>query len=67
VLNAALFAARAVDELHLTLVPRILGGALAPSMVAGEGFEPNAVPDGRIVSCDQLGDELFLVYEFLWA
>jgi 5-amino-6-(5-phosphoribosylamino)uracil reductase len=67
VLNAALFAARAVDELHMTLVPRILGGALAPSMVAGEGFEPNAVPDGRIVSCDQLGDELFLVYEFIWA
>ena len=67
VLNAALFAARAVDELHMTLVPRILGGTVAPSMVGGEGFEPDAVPDGRLVSCNRLGDELFLVYEFVWV
>jgi riboflavin-specific deaminase-like protein len=66
VLNAGLFAARAVDELYLTLVPRILGGTTAPSLVAGDGFEADALPDGRLRSCEQNGDDLFLVYEFLW-
>jgi 2,5-diamino-6-(ribosylamino)-4(3H)-pyrimidinone 5'-phosphate reductase len=67
VLNAALFAARAVDELYMTLVPRILGGSNAPSLVGGEGFERDAVPDGRLLSCERMDDDLFLVYEFLWA
>jgi riboflavin-specific deaminase-like protein len=67
VLNAKLFAARAVDELHVTLVPRVLGGSRAPTMVEGDGFEPDAIPDGRLASCDRLGDELFLVYTFDWA
>jgi riboflavin-specific deaminase-like protein len=66
VLNAQLFAARAVDELYVTLVPRILGGSRAPTMVEGDGFEPDAIPDGRLASCERVGDELFLVYEFDW-
>jgi 2,5-diamino-6-(ribosylamino)-4(3H)-pyrimidinone 5'-phosphate reductase len=66
VLNAALFAARAVDELYLTLVPRILGGTSAPSLVGGDGFEADSLPDGRLRSCEQNGDDLFLVYEFIW-
>ena len=37
---AALFAARAVDEAYLTLVPRVLGGTHAPTMVGGAGFCP---------------------------
>jgi len=67
VLNAGFFAARAVDELYMTLVPRILGGSGAPSMVAGDGFEPDALPDARLAACDRVGDELFLVYEFVWV
>jgi riboflavin biosynthesis pyrimidine reductase len=66
VLNARFFAARAVDELHLTLVPRVLGGATAPTIVAGEGFEPDAIPDARLASLERVGDELFLVYAFDW-
>jgi riboflavin-specific deaminase-like protein len=66
VLNAQLFAARAVDELYVTLVPRVLGGARAPTMVAGDGFAPDAIPDARLAACDRVGDELFLVYEFDW-
>jgi riboflavin biosynthesis pyrimidine reductase len=66
VLNERLFAARAVDELHLTLAPRILGGSDAPTMVEGDGFDADALPDGRLISCDRVGDELFLVYEFVW-
>jgi riboflavin-specific deaminase-like protein len=67
VLNAGFFAARAVDELYLTLVTRIFGGNSAPSLVGGDGFEANAIPDGRLISLDRNGDELFLVYEFVWG
>jgi 5-amino-6-(5-phosphoribosylamino)uracil reductase len=67
VLLAALFAARAVDELYMTLVPRILGGAGAPTIVEGGGFEPDEIPDAKLVSADRVGDELFLRYDFAWA
>jgi 2,5-diamino-6-(ribosylamino)-4(3H)-pyrimidinone 5'-phosphate reductase len=66
VLNARLFAAHAVDELYLTLVPRILGGSSAPTVVEGDGFEPDAIPFARLAACDRVGDELYLVYAFDW-
>lgn len=65
-LNARLFAARAIDELYLTIVPRILGGASAPTIVGGLSFEPDAIPDARLTCCEQVGDELYLVYRFDW-
>jgi riboflavin-specific deaminase-like protein len=64
VLNARLFAVRAVDELYVTIVPRILGGESAPTIVEGGGFEPDAIPDARLARVEQAGDELFLVYRF---
>src|SRR5262245_36871996 len=64
VLVADLFGARAVDELYLTVVPRILGGAAAPTLAAGAGFDPDQIPDGRLVSVDRVDDELYLRYEF---
>jgi riboflavin-specific deaminase-like protein len=67
VLNASLFAARAVDELYLTLVPRIFGGASAPTVVEGDGFEPDAIPDARLMSVERIEDEVFLVYAFEWT
>jgi len=66
VLAAAFFAARAVDELYLTIVPRVLGGKDAPTFVEGPGFDPNAIPAARIASLERIGEELFLVYEFRW-
>ncbi len=63
---AQLLAARAVDEIHLTLTPRILGGARAPSMVNGAGFAPDEIPDAKLAAVEQLGDELFLRYELSW-
>jgi riboflavin-specific deaminase-like protein len=66
VLNAAMFAARAVDELYLTVVPRILGGAGAPTIVEGDGFAPDHIPDARLTRCEAVGDEVFLVYAFDW-
>jgi riboflavin-specific deaminase-like protein len=67
VLNARFLAARAVDEVYLTLVPRLLGGADAPTIVEGDGFEPDAMPDARLASVDRVGDELFLVYALDWS
>jgi 5-amino-6-(5-phosphoribosylamino)uracil reductase len=64
ILVADLFAARAVDELYLTVVPRILGGAAAPTLVAGAGFDPEQIPDARLVALERVGDELYLRYEF---
>jgi 5-amino-6-(5-phosphoribosylamino)uracil reductase len=64
---AQLFAARAVDEIYLTLVPRILGGAHAPTLAGGTGFGPDEIPDARLTSLERRGDELFLRYEISWA
>ena len=47
VLTAQLFAARAVDQLYVTFVPRILGGEHAPTMVEGPGFAPDSIPDAK--------------------
>jgi 5-amino-6-(5-phosphoribosylamino)uracil reductase len=63
-LNAQLFAAGAIDELYLTIVPRILGGAKAPTLAQGSGFAADEIPDGRLASVERVEDELFLVYRF---
>lgn len=63
-LNARLFAAGAIDELYVTVVPRILGGKSAPTMVDGDGFAADAIPDARIANVERVGDELFVVYQF---
>ncbi len=67
VVNASLLAARAIDELFLTIVPRVLGGSSAPTIVEGNGFAPDALPDARLTHVEQVGDELFLVYAFDWT
>jgi riboflavin-specific deaminase-like protein len=66
VLNASLLAARALDEMFLTVVPRVLGGSGAPTVVEGDGFAPDALPDARLTHVEQRGDELFLTYVFEW-
>jgi 2,5-diamino-6-(ribosylamino)-4(3H)-pyrimidinone 5'-phosphate reductase len=66
VLVGDLFRARAVDELYLTLVPRILGGTDAPTLAEGRGFMPDDIPDARLAVVDRVGDELFLRYDFRW-
>jgi riboflavin-specific deaminase-like protein len=65
-LCARLYAARAVDEAYVTLVPRILGGARAPTMVGGPGFSPDQIPDGHLAGVERVHDELYLRYEFNW-
>jgi riboflavin-specific deaminase-like protein len=51
-----------IDEYHVTLTPRIIGGTESPTLVDGEGFEPKDVLDLKLKSCRKVGDELYLTY-----
>lgn len=61
-LNNALFRENLVDEIHLTLCPRVFGGRTAPTIADGLGATrlANATPF-KITSRRRLAHELFLV------
>jgi riboflavin-specific deaminase-like protein len=62
-LNGALFRAGLVNELHLTLCPRVLGGRSAPTIADGPGAVKLAEASQlTLKSMKRVGDELFLVY-----
>jgi riboflavin-specific deaminase-like protein len=62
-LNDALFRAGLVNELHLTICPKIFGGRRAPTIADGRGFSHLAAADRfRIKSTRQIGEELFTVF-----
>ena len=57
-------AADAIDEMHLTLCPIVVGGA-APTLVDGAGFDRADVRRLALVACETEGDEIFLHYRNL--
>ena len=62
-LNGALFQADLVDEINLTLCPKIIGGRDAPTIAGGK--DPLRLADAKqfkLVSMKRHGDEAFLVY-----
>jgi riboflavin-specific deaminase-like protein len=62
-LNEALFRARLVNELNLTICPKAFGGRAAPTIVDGTGVSKLADATRlRLTSLKRDGDELFLVY-----
>jgi len=61
-LNFSFFRENLVDEVYLTITPRILGGATAPTPVDGRGFLKNSHVRLKLVSSSRNGDELFLRY-----
>jgi riboflavin-specific deaminase-like protein len=62
-LNSALFRAGLVDELHLTICPKIFGGRSAPTIAEREGLRHLAdAAQLELKSMRRVGDELFLVY-----
>ena len=62
-LNDALFRAGLVDELHLTVCPRVFGGARAPTIADGLGVARLAdAAELKQISCKRVGDELLLVF-----
>ncbi len=67
-LNGALFRADLVDELHLTVCPKILGGRAAPTIVDGLGRRILAdATKLEIESAQRHGEEMFLVYRVVKA
>ena len=65
-LNDALFRAHLVDELHLTVCPKVFGGRAAPTIADGLGAG-NLADAARLElqSSRRHGDEMFLVYRVL--
>ena len=62
-LNAALFHAGLVDELNLTICPKIIGDRAAPTIAGGDNIMRLAdAAQLELKSLRRLGDELFLVY-----
>ncbi len=62
-LNDALFRAGLVDELHLTICPRVIGGRQAPTIADGLGFSHlSGALQLRLVSTKRVGDELFCLF-----
>ena len=51
-----------IDEYHVTLTPRILGGSQAPTLVDGRGLLPRESLQLKLVQCRPVGDELYLIY-----
>jgi riboflavin-specific deaminase-like protein len=63
-LNAALFHAGLVDELHLTICPTIFGGRTAPTLADGAGALTLKEATGlKLKSAKRHDDELFLTYQ----
>jgi riboflavin-specific deaminase-like protein len=62
-LNDALFRTGLVDELHLTICPKIFGGNAAPTIADGEGFHrlAEAAPL-QMRSFKLVGNEVFAVF-----
>lgn len=61
-LNWELFRLGFVDEINVTVCPKVFGGATAPTMVDGQGFLPKQAANAALSSVKRIGDELFLVY-----
>ena len=55
-------AADAIDDMHLTLCPLVVGGP-APSLADGRGFDLADARRMRLLSAEPEGDEVFLHYE----
>jgi riboflavin-specific deaminase-like protein len=54
-------AADAIDEMHVTLCPLVVGGP-APSLADGEGFDRDRLRELELLSAEVEGDEVFLHY-----
>jgi riboflavin biosynthesis pyrimidine reductase len=62
-LNGALFREGLVDELHLTICPKVIGGRDAPTIADGEGATRLASAARlKLHSMKRIRDELFLVW-----
>ena len=62
-LNDAMFRAGLVDELHLTVCPKVFGGRHAPTIADGKGFfKLPAAAQLELQSARRFGTEMFLIF-----
>ena len=61
-LNYAFLKEKLIDEIYITVTPRILGGAAAPTPVDGKGFLRDTHVQLELASSRRVGDEVFLRY-----
>ena len=54
-----------LDEIYLTLCPWVIGGKGAPTLADGAGFGPRDLRRLELLSCRQVGAELYLHYGVL--
>lgn len=55
-----------IDEVYITLTPRLIGGAEAPTVLDGKGFLAADHLELELLSINRVGDELFLKYGVLY-
>ncbi len=60
--NFSFFREGLVDELYVTVTPRILGGSEAPTIADGTGFRKDDHLQLELISAKRIGDEVFLRY-----
>jgi riboflavin-specific deaminase-like protein len=51
-----------IDEYHVTLTPKIVGGSDSPTLVDGLGFSAKNILNLKLRQCRTVGDEIFLTY-----
>ena len=60
--NFDLFRAGLIDEIYLTLCPKIIGGQEVPTSVEGDGFDFLDIIDVELLDHRPVGNEIFLHY-----
>lgn len=54
-----------LDEMYVTLCPKIIGGQKSPSLVSGEGFLASQMRNLKLLSQHTIHNEIYLHYEVL--
>ena len=65
-LNAAILRLNLVDELFLTVAPKIKLGSDIPTYAGGRALERELVQDYKLISSQVKEDEIFLRYRRDW-
>jgi 5-amino-6-(5-phosphoribosylamino)uracil reductase len=51
-----------VDEIYVTLCPKIIGGTASPPLIEGRRFGGNVIQELRLLESETVGNEVFLHY-----
>jgi riboflavin-specific deaminase-like protein len=56
-----------LNEMYLTLCPKLIGGKAAPSLLDGEGFRVEQIKNAKLLSSKVIKDEIYLHYAIVNA